>query len=44
MNNESFAKYTTACINIPSNFQLVDITIEFERLDDSLVLIFNANC
>ena len=30
MNNGSFAKYTTACINIPSNFQLVDIKIEFE--------------
>ena len=41
MNNGSYAKYTTACINIPSNFQLVDIKIEF---DDSLVLIFNANC
>ena len=48
MNNGSFAKYTTAYINRPSNSQLVDIKIEIEKLlhrsisyitiDDSLVL------
>ena len=37
MNNGSFAKYTTANINRPSNSQLVDIKIEIEIL----VLIFN---
>ena len=32
MNNGSFAKYTTAYINRPSNSQLVDIRIEMEKL------------
>ena len=32
MNNGSFAKYTTAYINRPSNSQLADIKIEIERL------------
>ena len=31
MNNGSFAKYTTAYINRPSNSQLVDIKIKIER-------------
>ena len=40
MNNGSFAKYTTAYINRPSNSQLVDIKIEIE-MTMILVLIFN---
>ena len=40
MNNGSFAKYTTAYINRPSNSQLVDIKIEIE-MTIILVLIFN---
>ena len=35
MNNGSFAKYTTACINRPSNSQLVDIKIEIEKGDNN---------
>ena len=45
MNNGSFAKYTTANINRPSNSQLVDIKIEFDNItiDDIFSTIFNAN-
>ena len=40
MNNGSFAKYTTAYINRPSKFQLVDIKMRSYYIFDD---IFGAN-
>ena len=42
MNNGSFAKYTTANINRPSNSQLVDI--EIKKRDIEIEDIFSTNC